>query len=123
MKLAASIAMLAGLATAYVVYMMGEGRAEALAKTFRPLYTFFFNKWYFDELYDWLFVKPAFVVGRLFWKAGDQNVIDRFGPNGAAALVGVGSRMVGKMQSGYIYSYALVMLLGLVAAISWAMVK
>ncbi|WP_438731473.1 NADH-quinone oxidoreductase subunit L [Parasphingorhabdus sp. DH2-15] len=122
-KLAASIAMLTGLAAAYFVYMMGEGRAQALAKTFRPLYTFFFNKWYFDELYDWLFVKPAFVVGRLFWKAGDQNVIDRFGPNGAAALVGVGSRMVGKMQSGYIYSYALVMLLGLVAAISWAMVK
>lgn len=122
-KLSATAAMLAGLGTAYFVYMMGEGKAEALAKIFRPLYLFFFNKWYFDELYNAIFIKPAFAIGRLFWKAGDQNTIDRFGPNGAAALVGVGSRMVGKMQSGYIYSYALVMLLGLVAAISWAMVK
>jgi NADH-quinone oxidoreductase subunit L len=122
-KLSATIAMLAGLATAYFVYMMGEGKAQALANAFRPLYLFFFNKWYFDELYNAIFIKPAFALGRLFWKAGDQNTIDRFGPNGAAALVGMGSRMVGKMQSGYIYSYALVMLLGLVAAISWAMVK
>ncbi|WOE73929.1 NADH-quinone oxidoreductase subunit L [Alterisphingorhabdus coralli] len=122
-KLSATIAMLIGLATAYWMYMTGEGKAEALASRMRGLYNFLLNKWYFDELYDLIFVRPAFALGRLFWKAGDQGTIDRFGPNGAASVVSMGSRMVVKMQSGYLYSYALVMLLGLVAAISWVMVN
>jgi len=122
-KLSATAAMLAGLATAYFIYMRGEGRAAALADTFRGAYAFFYNKWYFDELYNLIFIRPAFAVGRVFWKSGDEATIDRFGPNGVASLVGMGSRFVGKMQSGYLYSYALVMLMGLVAAISWAMVQ
>ena len=87
------------------------------------MYNFFLNKWYFDELYHLIFVRPAFWFGRLFWKQGDIGIIDRFGPNGSAAVVALGSRMAVKMQSGYLYTYALVMLLGLVAAVSWMMVK
>ena len=76
-----------------------------------------------DELYDFLFVRPAFWLGRVFWQKGDVGLIDRFGPNGAAWAVAQGTRIAQKVQSGYLYSYALVMLLGLVAAISWVMVR
>jgi NADH-quinone oxidoreductase subunit L len=90
-------------------------------KTFPGLYAFLLNKWYFDELYDRLFVRPAFALGRLFWHQGDQGTIDRFGPNGAAAVVALTSRVSHRLQSGYVYTYALVMLLGLAAAATWAM--
>ena len=83
------------------------------------LYQFLKNKWYFDELYHAIFVKPAFWLGRKFWTIGDIGIIDRFGPNGAASLVAASSRFASKVQTGYLYSYALIMLLGLVAAVSW----
>ncbi len=122
-KLASTVAMLTGLFTAWMMYIRKPGSAQALAGHFEPLYKFFLNKWYFDELYNLIFVKPAFWFGRLFWKGGDIGIIDRFGPNGSAAAVGLGSRIAVRMQSGYLYTYALVMLLGLVAAISWFMVQ
>ncbi len=122
-KLASTVAMLTGLFTAWMMYIRKPGSAQLLAGHFEPLYKFFYNKWYFDELYNILFVKPAFWFGRLFWKGGDIGIIDRFGPNGSAAAVGLGSRIAVRMQSGYLYTYALVMLLGLVAAISWFMVQ
>ena len=78
------------------------------------------NKWYFDELYDRIFVRPAMWFGRLFWKSGDEGTIDRFGPHGAAYAVGIGNKITARLQSGYLYSYALVMLLGLIGAASWA---
>jgi NADH-quinone oxidoreductase subunit L len=121
-KLASTVAMLVGLFTAWTVYIRKPGSAAAIAGHFAPLYKFFYNKWYFDELYNLIFVKPAFWFGRLFWKQGDVGIIDRFGPNGSAAVVGFTSRMAVKMQSGYLYTYALVMLLGLVGMISWMMV-
>lgn len=121
-KLSSTTAMLTGLFIAYMMYIRSDDAPAKLAATFRPLYNFFLNKWYFDELYDVLFVRPAFWFGRLFWQQGDIGVIDRFGPNGAAAAVALGSRVAVRLQSGYIYSYALVMLLGLVALISWMMV-
>jgi NADH-quinone oxidoreductase subunit L len=122
-KLSSTAAMLTGLFTAYMMYIRSNDAPQKLAATFRPLYNFFFNKWYFDELYDFIFVKPAFALGRLFWKGGDVGIIDRFGPNGSAAVVAFSSRMAVRMQSGYLYTYALVMLLGLVAAVSWMMVQ
>jgi NADH-quinone oxidoreductase subunit L len=79
------------------------------------------RKWYFDEIYDALFVRPAIWFGRLFWHGGDERIIDRFGPHGAAHAVGVGNRITARLQSGYLNSYALIMLLGLVAAATWAM--
>jgi NADH-quinone oxidoreductase subunit L len=122
-KLSSTVAMLTGLFTAYMMYIRSNDAPQKLAATFRPLYNFFLNKWYFDELYNFIFVKPAFALGRLFWKGGDVGIIDRFGPNGSAAVVAFSSRMAVRIQSGYLYTYALVMLLGLVAAVSWMMVQ
>ena len=121
-KLASTVAMLTGLFIAYMMYIRSNDAPKKLAAMFNPLYKFFLNKWYFDELYHLIFVKPAFWFGKLFWQRGDVGIIDRFGPNGSAALVAFGSRMAVRLQSGYIYSYALIMLLGLVALISWMMV-
>jgi NADH-quinone oxidoreductase subunit L len=115
--------MLVGLFTAWMMYIRSETAPASVARHFDPLYKFFLNKWYFDELYNLMFVKPAFWFGRLFWKGGDVGIIDRFGPNGSAFAVSLTSRLAVRMQSGYLYTYALVMLLGLVAAISWLMVQ
>ena len=122
-KLSSTAAMLIGLTTAYVMYQLSKDAPQRLATTFAPIYRFFLNKWYFDELYNFLFVRPAFWFGSLFWKQGDIGIIDRFGPNGSAALVSFGSKLALRMQSGYLYTYALVMLLGLVIAVSWMMVR
>ena len=94
-----------------------------VAAKLRGLYLFLLNKWYFDELYHFLFVKPAFAIGRFFWKFGDVGFIDRFGPNGLAALVVQGNKVTRRLQSGYLYTYALVMLIGLAAAATWAMTR
>ena len=87
--------------------------------SFRSLHTLFFNKWYFDELYDAVFVQPALAIGRFFWKKGDGATIDGLGPDGIAArsldLAGVLSRF----QSGYLYQYAFVMLLGVAAVVTY----
>jgi NADH-quinone oxidoreductase subunit L len=122
-KLSSTVAMLTGLLVAYFMYQQSKDAPQRLATAFAPLYRFFLNKWYFDELYDAVFVRPAFWFGRLFWKQGDIGIIDRFGPNGSAAVVSFGSKLAVKMQSGYLYTYALVMLLGLVTAVSWMMVR
>lgn len=122
-KLSSTVAMLLGLITAFAMYQLSKDAPQRLAATFAPIYRFLLNKWYFDELYSFLFVRPAFWFGRLFWKQGDIGIIDRFGPNGSAAVVSFGSKMAVRMQSGYLYTYALVMLLGLVVAVSWMMVR
>jgi NADH-quinone oxidoreductase subunit L len=122
-KLASTVAMLVGLATAVLMYVVNKGLPAKVAGAFAPVYQFFLNKWYFDELYNHIFVKPSMALGRFFWKVGDEGTINRFGPDGAAVLVTSGSRMAVKLQSGFLYSYALVMLLGLVAALTWLMVR
>ncbi|MEQ1540902.1 MAG: NADH-quinone oxidoreductase subunit L [Novosphingobium sp.] len=114
--------MLTGFAIAWYGYIKNPGFPAKVASQLGGLYTFVYNKWYFDELYDRIFVRPAFWLGDKFWKWGDIGLIDRFGPNGAAWTVAQGSRIAQRFQSGYLYSYALVMLLGLTAAISWVMV-
>ncbi len=119
-KLAATIAMLVGLVSALYVYIIRPGTAAAIADTFRVLHRFLLNKWYFDELYHLIFVRPAFALGRFFWKRGDEQTINRFGPDGSAALVGLSSRLAVRMQTGYLYTYAFVMLIGLTAAVTWA---
>jgi NADH-quinone oxidoreductase subunit L len=119
-KLSATIAMLLGLAWAWIAYMRATGLPARFAAAVPWLYDFLLKKWYFDELYHLLFVRPAFAIGRLFWKAGDEGTIDRFGPNGLAALVGASGGVARRLQSGYVYTYAFVMLLGLTAAVTWA---
>ena len=86
---------------------------------FRLLYRFLLHKWYFDELYNAIFVRPAFALGRVFWRRGDVGLIDRFGPNGIAAASGAGQRVLARFQTGYLYNYAFVMLIGVAAAITW----
>jgi NADH-quinone oxidoreductase subunit L len=76
------------------------------------LYTFLYNKWYFDELYDFLFVRPAQRIGRFFWKIGDGFLIDGFGPDGISARVLDVTRGAVRLQSGYVYHYAFAMLIG-----------
>ena len=122
-KLSASIVMAIGFLTALWAYMLDHTAPARFTATFRGLYAFLLNKWYFDELYDFLFVRPAFALGRLLWHRGDQGTIDRFGPNGAAWVVQATSAVSHRLQSGYVYTYALVMLLGLAAAAAWAMTR
>ena len=121
-KLSATIVMLLGFGSAWYAYIRNPRFPAAVADQLGVIYQFVFNKWYFDELYNFLFVRPAFWLGRVFWKHGDVGIIDRFGPNGAAWAVLQGTRAAQKVQSGYLYSYALVMLLGLIGAVSWVMV-
>ncbi len=122
-KFSATIVMLLGLGVAWLAYIKDTTIPARFTAAFGPLYRFLLNKWYWDELYDMLFVKPAFKLGRLFWKGGDQGTIDRFGPNGMAAIVMQGNRLAARLQSGYLATYALVMLLGLAAVASWAMTR
>ncbi len=122
-KWSSTIVMLVGLSTAWLMYIRSKDAPAKLAANLRPLYNFLLNKWYFDELYNLIFVRPAFWLGQKFWKIGDIGIIDRFGPNGSAWVVERTSRLAVRMQTGYLYTYALVMLLGLVAAVSWMMVR
>jgi NADH-quinone oxidoreductase subunit L len=120
-KLTATIVMLIGFLIAFQAYIRDTSIPGKVAEQLGPVYRFVFNKWYFDELYHFLFVRPAFWLGRLFWKRGDEGIIDRFGPDGAAWMVEKGAVAARKVQSGYLTGYALVMLLGLVAAITWVL--
>ncbi len=122
-KLSATIVMLIGLLIAWLAYIRDTSIPTRFAATFGPLYRFLLNKWYWDELYNLVFVRPAFALGRFFWKRGDEQTIDRFGPNGAAAVVALGSRGAVRLQSGYLYTYALIMLIGLAAATTWAVTR
>jgi len=103
-----------GISLAYVMYVLAPGIPEKLATSFRPIYLFLLNKWYFDELYDAIFVKPALRLARLLWKTGDAEIIDGV-PNGLASMTSQGSHWIVKLQSGSIATYAFTMLIGLVA--------
>jgi len=108
-----------GFAIAYYYYILHPDLPKKLADRKGMLYLFLYNKWYFDELYDFLFVRPALWLGRFLWKRGDGTVIDGLGPDGIAARVLDASRGVARLQTGYVYHYALAMLLGVVALASW----
>jgi NADH-quinone oxidoreductase subunit L len=110
---------LGGIALAYVMYILVPSLPETFARTFRPIYLLFLNKWYFDELYEAIFVNPAKRIGRLLWKGGDGAVIDGLGPDGVSAVTRVLAQRAGRLQTGYVYHYAFVMLIGVVLIISW----
>jgi NADH-quinone oxidoreductase subunit L len=118
-KLTPALVMLIGLALAYRNYIRHPGAPAAFVAQFPYLHRFLMHKWYFDEVYDAIFVRPAMAIGRFLWKRGDEQTIDRFGPHGAAHAVAIGNRLTTKLQSGYVTNYALIMLLGLIAAASW----
>ena len=110
---------LLGIATAYVFYVVDRTIPVRLASQLRALYLFLLNKWYFDELYDWLFVRPAMFVGDGLWKSGDGAVIDGLGPDGVAAVTRDLARQASRLQTGYLYHYAFAMMIGLVALVTW----
>ncbi len=85
------------------------------------LYRFLLNKWYFDELYDFLFVRPAKRLGYFLWKTGDGQIIDGLGPDGVSARVIDVTRGVVRLQTGYVYHYAFAMLIGVAALFTWFM--
>ena len=108
-----------GILCAYLFYIVNPNLPKILSKKFSPIYNLFYNKWYFDELYDYFFVKSFIKFGNFFWKKGDEGTIDRFGPNGISNLVkNISSKSI-IIQSGYIYHYAFAMLIGLVVLITW----
>ena len=111
-----------GIAGAYLFYVLRPEWPAIVAARARPVYLFLLNKWYFDELYDVLFVRPARYLGRNLWKQGDGAVIDGIGPDGLAAVTLSVARRAVRLQSGYIYHYAFAMLLGLAAIVTWYLV-
>jgi NADH-quinone oxidoreductase subunit L len=114
-----TIAMAAGFAVAWYFYITNPLVPFGLSKRFRGLYQFLLNAWYFDALYDFLFVRPAQRLGRFLWKTGDGTIIDGIGPDGVAArVIDITNRVV-KLQSGYIYHYAFVMLIGVALLITY----
>jgi len=120
-KLAPFVAMVLGFLGAYQFYIRSPETPKRLAETHRGLYAFLLNKWYFDELYDFLFVRPAKRLGHFLWKTGDGKVIDGLGPDGVSARVVDLTNRVVKLQTGYLYHYAFVMLIGIAALVTWMM--
>ena len=111
-KFSPTVMMLLGFLVAWYFYIERPDLPPKLAARRGPLYLFLYNKWYFDELYDFIFVRPAFWIGRQLWKLGDGKIIDGLGPDGVAAGVLDWTRQVVRLQSGYVYHYAFAMLLG-----------
>lgn len=113
------VVMVIGFLTAVYVYILRPDIPARFTGSFRHLYNLFYNKWYVDEIYDFLFVNPAKRLGIFLWKKGDENIIDRYGPDGVATAVMVLARKFKALQSGYVYHYAFAMLMGVAAFVTW----
>ncbi len=116
-----TLMMLLGFGLAYLFYIARPELPAELARSQDVLYAFLLNKWYFDEIYDVLFVRPARFIGRVFWRVGDQRIIDGLGPDGIAARVLDITRGVVRIQTGYVYHYAFAMLIGVAILLTWYM--
>ncbi len=117
------ILVILSIPTAYYLFVKNKNFPEQIVKNNKPLYLFLLNKWYFDELYDALFVKPSKKFGLFLWKFFDLKIIDGFGPDGISAIIKRFSVKANKFQSGFIYQYAFVMLLGFSALLTFLIVK
>ena len=106
----------------YYLFVKNKSITNWLANENQPLYNFLLNKWYFDELYDFLFVKPFKKIGIFFWKNVDIKIIDKFGPDGISNLIKIFSNKAVKFQSGYVYQYAFIMLLGFSALLTYLII-
>src|SRR5450631_3013314 len=116
-----TVMMALGFVVAYIFYIQRPYMPVELARQHQMLYQFLLNKWYFDELYDLIFVRPAKWIGRFLWKIGDGYIIDGFGPDGVSARVLDVTRNVVRLQTGYLYHYAFAMLIGVAGLITWFM--
>ncbi|WP_282119190.1 NADH-quinone oxidoreductase subunit L [Ruegeria atlantica] len=118
-KVSPFVAMALGFIVAFWFYIVNTSLPARLAQNQRPLYLFLLNKWYFDEIYDAVFVKPTIALGRFLWKRGDGNTIDGFLNGVAMGVVPFFTRLAGKAQTGYIFTYAFWMVLGIAALVTW----
>ena len=117
------LAMLTGSFAAGWHYLRGDPLKPGILRPGGMIYAFLKNKWYFDEIYDFLLVKPAFAIGRFLWKDGDGKTIDGVGPDGIATVVAAGARRIVKMQSGYVYHYAFAMLIGIALLVTFILIR
>tara|TARA_Y100000591_G_C21413559_1_gene488743 strand:- start:23 stop:544 length:522 start_codon:yes stop_codon:yes gene_type:complete len=114
---------LASIPISFYFYIINPKVLEDFKNTNMPLYNFLLNKWYIDELYEKVFVNPLKKIGSFFWKKGDIGIIDKFGPDGISKLVKIIANKTGRLQTGFIYDYAFVMLLGLSILLTYLILK
>ena len=114
---------LLSIPVSYYLFVKNKELSNSIASINKPLYNFLVNKWYFDDLYDYLFVKPSKKLGLFLWKKIDINIIDKFGPDGISGIIKKFSNLAVKFQSGFIYQYAFIMLLGFSAMLTYFIVK
>ncbi|KRO75159.1 MAG: NADH:ubiquinone oxidoreductase subunit L, partial [Pelagibacteraceae bacterium BACL5 MAG-120813-bin20] len=117
------ILVLISIPIAYYLFVKNKSIPEQIVKINRPLYEFLVNKWYFDELYDYIIIKPSQKIGLFLWKVCDVKIIDGFGPDGMSMLIKKISQKANKFQSGFIYQYAFVMLLGFSALLTYLIIN
>jgi len=108
-----------GVLLAVLLYGVMPGMPAKIAAAFRPVHLLFLNKWYFDEIYDAIFVRPAVRFGQLLWQRGDKDTIDGFGPDGMSGFVYRVSGFCARLQTGFVFHYAFAMLIGVVVLVSW----
>jgi NADH-quinone oxidoreductase subunit L len=114
---------ISGLLIAWFFYVQRPDIPRRMGENMGPVHTLFYRKWYFDELYDFLFVRPAMWLGRTLWKVGDGRIIDGLGPDGISARVVDVTRALVRLQTGYLYHYAFAMLIGIAIAATWFMYR
>ncbi len=114
-----SLMMIGGFVLAYIAYIAAPGLPAWTVRNFRPIHAFLYNKWYFDELYDLIFVRPTRWIARVLWIYGDGAIIDGLGPDGVAARASAIAKRAVRFQTGYVYQYAFVMLIGVAAIVSY----
>ena len=108
-----------GVFFAAILYFYKKGLSKYLSNQFHLLYLISLNKWYVDEIYEKIFTKQIFILGSFFWIRGDQQSIDAYGPDGISKLINLSSKIFSRLQSGFLYHYVFVMLIGLVIILSW----
>ena len=115
--------MLLSIPIAYYLFVKNKELPNQIANINKPLYNFLINKWYFDELYEVIFIRPSKKIGLFLWKFCDGKIIDRFGPDGISSFIKKCSIKANKFQSGFIYQYAFIMLLGFSALLTFLIIK
>ena len=118
-KWSPTVMMVFGLSFAYYIFIRNPHIPSKIAKDQEVLYNFLLNKWYFDEVYNYIFVLPTLLLGHIFWKRGDENIINKFGPDGISKQVMRVTKKIVQLQSGLIYHYAFSMIIGLTFIITF----
>jgi NADH-quinone oxidoreductase subunit L len=112
---------LVGFLGACIFYLWNQGLGARIAAAGGPVHAFLFHKWFFDEIYDFIFVKGARALGDLFWKTGDKRIIDGLGPDGVSAAARFGGRQLRRVQTGYVYHYSFLMLIAAIGFGAYAL--